>query len=1303
MKMKGAFKSASHSSERLFLLKCLPRSRIAVGEELAATQSEARQPRGCSILGPEIKSSLLSSFWLDSLRLFRGDVDCHPRLVLLLPIADPQSSPRLPPDAAPGSGLASDARRPSQRRNANTVITPENGAFRKLPWATGFLSDAARANDNDDDGDPASSGNKASVANRGRPVCFSLPKRSCVLLRQAAAIFIQAGRSSRDGETTNRDEKRISSTARIHARVRELDDKMKGILSLCNHRRGTAAQVQAGGGTGNQDGSGSRLGAKVSGGCGNEDVRVIDGAQSSTGDQIKAGGMTRAQDSSQSLTVWSTGGSGTEDGAGSRTDAPKDGGCGPGARSRAFSCGQTATETEVTQGSDGSRTGVQPVGPSATGPPISRGAPTGARLTGAQDLGGGTGTVPFSGLGARVIQESGGGIRTGARGTWQSGAEVDIMLRCATPDQDGARVAVGSATGDEGSHQKETGTQKGGGRRTGTGAENGTEALRSGTGTQPTHGGGTAAGHGVATGDPPPPPLPLKSQSPGGFETSDKTDFSTPAELQKAKPKNQAQDLSPKQTLTSPPGRPSEPFCPVLSRDGGRVLLWPSEMVRHTRTSPSLSYSVNPLLYDFRAHARGRREAVGGIKSALIKRAACQRKRRSGGGGGGEVKSDESRDENRGGQAGNALRAAGRGRAGKAGAAFPHAHASKSTRVGLRKRRRRRRKKRGGGRKRGRRKSGEETTGKGQRSGGIITGLGKMARTERDDVGADERREKRRLSQLAARRLLEGPEKRQRPEQEEEQEEEWIVRNNDALLCYLPAKRCNRSKRVNAGAGPQSSSSGWGPALTKLLCGGAACDAAISPAPRTPRCPEITARPAGTETGRKHRDGCGRGPEDDGRGRPREIKAQEASACEAAISVVSPPRRDAAGRRQIRLESEAAISNPVPLSFAARRQTAAAKPPIGSCDAQKTESRDLSQEVTGGHKRKWTERPQTGAGKKRNAGPRRSSLSRTLDSTETSEGSGEETHPSHFSPDGTDSARRDNAPEDGAVVDTPAEDGARDDRGSEGTSPSHFGPVGTIKVCQDANRGAAHSVEDIIKHGHGSEATGPSHSSPDRTIERSDAHEASPPSRLTERFSPVGVAPPGGHRCHRHIQRVDPPHAELIDAPPADAPVSDAPEPPPSDGVQRHGKDKMSAACSANEEHASAKRQRGRSAAEPASPGKRPRFPLGLPPGCLPLGAPLLLPPPSSFSFRRTIIQHHLSVVAPPLPLPSYRHLLPAFAAPHPVALNPAPPSFLASPAIHVLDAPFPLATEFHPMLSRHHAALLAPPHPPALPLQVLF
>lgn len=51
----------------------------------------------------------------------------------------------------------------------------------------------------------------------------------------------------------------------------------------------------------------------------------------------------------------------------------------------------------------------------------------------------------------------------------------------------------------------------------------------------------------------------------------------------------------------TPLPKPSQPFCSVLSRDGSTILPWPSEMLTFTRTEPSLSYSCNPLHFDFRA------------------------------------------------------------------------------------------------------------------------------------------------------------------------------------------------------------------------------------------------------------------------------------------------------------------------------------------------------------------------------------------------------------------------------------------------------------------------------------------------------------------------------------------------------------------------------------------------------------------------------------------------------------------------------------------------------------------------------
>ncbi|XP_077175489.1 zinc finger protein 804A [Paroedura picta] len=47
--------------------------------------------------------------------------------------------------------------------------------------------------------------------------------------------------------------------------------------------------------------------------------------------------------------------------------------------------------------------------------------------------------------------------------------------------------------------------------------------------------------------------------------------------------------------------RPSEPFVPVLNKHGSTVLQWPSEMFIYTNTEPSISYSCNPLCFDFRS------------------------------------------------------------------------------------------------------------------------------------------------------------------------------------------------------------------------------------------------------------------------------------------------------------------------------------------------------------------------------------------------------------------------------------------------------------------------------------------------------------------------------------------------------------------------------------------------------------------------------------------------------------------------------------------------------------------------------
>ncbi|NXL88772.1 Z804A protein, partial [Alectura lathami] len=47
--------------------------------------------------------------------------------------------------------------------------------------------------------------------------------------------------------------------------------------------------------------------------------------------------------------------------------------------------------------------------------------------------------------------------------------------------------------------------------------------------------------------------------------------------------------------------RSCEPFVPVLSKHGSNILQWPSEMLIYTSTDPSITYSCNPLYFDFKS------------------------------------------------------------------------------------------------------------------------------------------------------------------------------------------------------------------------------------------------------------------------------------------------------------------------------------------------------------------------------------------------------------------------------------------------------------------------------------------------------------------------------------------------------------------------------------------------------------------------------------------------------------------------------------------------------------------------------
>ncbi|XP_044070683.1 uncharacterized protein LOC122884622 [Siniperca chuatsi] len=365
-----------------------------------------------------------------------------------------------------------------------------------------------------------------------------------------------------------------------------------------------------------------------------------------------------------------------------------------------------------------------------------------------------------------------------------------------------------------------------------------------------------------------------------------------------------------KESTSLPPSRPKEPFCRVLSRDGGRVLLWPSEMVSYTKTSPSISYGINPLLYDFRAHNRakeGGEEKKGGleegrerIKPSVIKQPNCQQ-RQEVMEGGREVKIDEREEEDEGGQAGNPMELVAHCSGGNAvpdrcdcrdESALKFVPVSTECHLtqtlGLQKTGRRRRRKRRGGmrrgmRKRGRRKRGEETDRKDpERGRRIISSLSENQmfegrgeeRLKREGTKKEERREKGLLSNLAAHRLVGGREKRMRAEERrirgDQTELERAGRNDEKrgeLLSNLPVNRCNRCnqlclqvKREASQHQSQQSASGWGQGLRKLLCRGAACNSVISPVPtcviEMPCCPAIMPDPAQNdlETGEMHKN-----------------------------------------------------------------------------------------------------------------------------------------------------------------------------------------------------------------------------------------------------------------------------------------------------------------------------------------------------------------------------------------------------------------------------------------------------------------
>ncbi|XP_028323747.1 uncharacterized protein LOC114476441 isoform X2 [Gouania willdenowi] len=419
------------------------------------------------------------------------------------------------------------------------------------------------------------------------------------------------------------------------------------------------------------------------------------------------------------------------------------------------------------------------------------------------------------------------------------------------------------------------------------------------------------------------------------------------------------------------PGRPKEPFCPVLNRDGSRVLLWPTEMLCYTKTSPIISYSINPLLYDFRAHNKakegveakkgGLEEARERIKPCVIKQPDCQQKIGDTEEGR-EVRVDERKEVDEIGEAGNpteleACRSDGVFHDDSALKLVPLSKECHPTPAPDRQIASRKRKRRGGVRrgirKRGRRRRGKKTDKKDSEKGRRI--IGALCVNQMFEGRAEERlnregREKGLFSNLAAHRLAGRGEKRMRGEKEwikgHLAEQERASRNEEKrgeLLSNFSVNRCNRCTQLCAEAKregclhlAQQSAIGWDPELRKLLSRGTACNLVISPNPGTaiemPRCPAIThnllqndskAEVINTKAGK---DG---GSADDREWRnPRmeEIRAAAQKVKEnmynLAISDVSFPCRDTEIHLVPRAQSEAACHpaiRPVPAPF---RETA---------------------------------------------------------------------------------------------------------------------------------------------------------------------------------------------------------------------------------------------------------------------------------------------------------------------------------------------------------------------------------------------
>nr|XP_033775283.1 G patch domain-containing protein 8 isoform X2 [Geotrypetes seraphini]XP_033775284.1 G patch domain-containing protein 8 isoform X2 [Geotrypetes seraphini] len=101
------------------------------------------------------------------------------------------------------------------------------------------------------------------------------------------------------------------------------------------------------------------------------------------------------------------------------------------------------------------------------------------------------------------------------------------------------------------------------------------------------------------------------SETTNGQSTENKT---LDVEASKAPSKN----LEGGKELADGPKQPTGPFFPVLSKDESTTLQWPSELLFFTQVQPVISYSCNPLYFDFKLSRNKDAKAKGEIKTKSI-------------------------------------------------------------------------------------------------------------------------------------------------------------------------------------------------------------------------------------------------------------------------------------------------------------------------------------------------------------------------------------------------------------------------------------------------------------------------------------------------------------------------------------------------------------------------------------------------------------------------------------------------------------------------------------------------------------